>query len=110
MTLRRRGSPVALRLWPSPAAKVDHTLNPQLSTLRSFNHFFKLRTEHSSVVAIKRDMEPIPFFALDDEFCRVGKICCPWSVISRLRDYVDHQVPGSRLACVCQGACDRLLC
>src|SRR6266496_2884775 len=33
MTLRRRGSPVALRLWPSPAAKVDHTLNSQLSTL-----------------------------------------------------------------------------
>jgi hypothetical protein len=74
------------------------------------NYFFKLRAEHSSVVAIKRDMEPIPFFTLDDEFCRVGKICCPWSVISRLRDYVDHQVPGSRLTYLCQRASDRLLC
>ena len=32
------------------------------------NYFFKLRAEHSSVVAIKRDMEPIPFLALDNEF------------------------------------------
>ena len=38
------------------------------STLSLLNHFFKLRAEHSSVVAIKRDMQPIPFFALDDEF------------------------------------------
>ena len=55
-------------------------------------------------------MEPIPFLALDDEFCRIGKICCPRSVISRLRDYVDHQVPGSRLTYLCQRASDRLLC
>ncbi len=55
-------------------------------------------------------MEPIPFLALDDELCRVGKICCPRSVISRLRDYVDHQVPGSRLTYLCQRARDRLLC
>ena len=60
MTLRRRGSPVALRLWPSPAAKVDHTLNSQLSTLNSqlstlnyqlstlrlLNHFLQLCAEH----------------------------------------------------------------
>ena len=32
------------------------------------NHFFELRTEDTSVVAIKRDMEPITFLALDNEF------------------------------------------
>ena len=38
------------------------------------NHFFNLSPEHSSVVAIKGNMKPIPFFALDDEFRRVAKI------------------------------------
>ena len=38
------------------------------------NHFFNLSPEHSSVVAIKGYMKPIPFFALDDEFRRVAKI------------------------------------
>ena len=42
------------------------TLSHQL--LRLLNHFLQLSPEHSSVVAIKRDMEPIPFFALHDEF------------------------------------------
>src|SRR5512133_976394 len=55
-------------------------------------------------------MEPISFLALYDEFCRVGKICRTRSVLSRLRDYVDHQVPGSRLTYLCQRASDRLLC
>ena len=31
------------------------------------NHFFKLRTEDSSIVTIKRDMEPIPFLAFGNE-------------------------------------------
>ena len=38
------------------------------------NHFLELTPEHSSVVAIKRDMEPIAFLALDDEFVRVAVI------------------------------------
>src|SRR6266496_5343201 len=80
------------------------------STRSLLNHFLKLCAKDSSVVAIKGDMEPIPFFALDDEFTRVGKICCPRSVISRLRDYVDHQVPSSRLSYLGQRASDRLLC
>ena len=62
-----------------------------------FKHFLKLTSEHSSVVATKRDMEPVSFFPLDDELCRIGEICCTGSVLPRLRDYVDHQVPGSRL-------------
>jgi hypothetical protein len=35
------------------------------------NHFIKLRAEHSSIVAIKRDMEPVALLALDDEFTRI---------------------------------------
>ena len=35
------------------------------------NHFLKLGSEHSSVVAIKRDMEPVALLALDDEFTRI---------------------------------------
>ena len=54
-------------------------------------------------------MEPISLLALDDEFSRVSKIHS-WHILPGLRDYVYHQVPGSRLACICQGACDRLLC
>ena len=79
-----------------------YALSHQL--LRLLNHFLQLRAEHGSVVAIKRDMEPIPFFALDDEFCRVAELgrLRPRNVFSRLRDYVDHQIPGSRLACALQ--------
>src|SRR5256885_1492527 len=55
-------------------------------------------------------MEPVPFFTLNDEFCRVGKIRCPGSVLPCLRDYVDHQIPRSRLTCLCQGASDCLPC
>ena len=65
------------------------------------NYFLKLRAEHSSAVAIKRDMEPVSLFALDDKVAR-GKIRGVWLILSRLRDYVDHQVPGSRLTCLCQ--------
>src|SRR5262249_35150486 len=66
-------------------------------------------TKHSSIVAIKREVKPIPFFALDNEFCRVGEICCTRSVIARLRDYVDHQIPGSRLTYLRQRASECLL-
>ena len=38
------------------------------------SHFLQLSPEHSSIVAIKRDMEPIPFLALDDEFVGSSKI------------------------------------
>ena len=55
-------------------------------------------------------MEPIPFLALNDKFCRVGKVCCSGGVISRLRDYVYHEVPGARLTYLRQRARDRLLC
>ena len=86
----------------------------QLSTtndrlFRLLNYFFKLRTKDTPVVAIKRDMKPIPFLTSHDEFRRVGKIWCPRSVISRLRDYVDHQVPGPLLTYFCQRASNRLL-
>ena len=53
------------------------------------NHFFKLRAKHSSVVAIKRDMEPIPFLALDDELLSgfkhlVSPECiCPFARLRR---------------------------
>ena len=81
-----------------------------INSLRLLNHFLELSPEHSSVVAIKRDMEPIPFLALDDELCRVAEIWCARSVFPRLRDHVDHQVPSSRLTYLCQRASDRLLC
>jgi hypothetical protein len=51
-------------------AKVDQlsAFNSQLSTSSELlDHFLKLRTKDSSVVTIKRDMEPIPFLALDNE-------------------------------------------
>ena len=79
-------------------------------SLMLLNHFLELRAEDTSVVAIKRDMEPISFLALDNEFTGSVRSVGPWRVLPSLRNYVDHQVPGSRLTRLRQGACDRLLC
>ncbi len=75
---------------------------------RLLSHFLKLTTKHSSVIAVKRDMEPISFLAFGNQSYR--KILGVWSISSSLRNNVDHQVPGSRLTCICQSARDRLLC
>src|SRR6266403_2214963 len=81
-------------------APSSQLLSPELPAPAAtplFKHFFELRTEHCPIVTIESDMKPVAFFALDDEFCRVGKIWSPWSVLPGLRDYIDHQVPRSRL-------------
>src|SRR5262249_54112442 len=78
--------------------------------LQLFYNFFNLGTEDSSGIAIKRDMEPIPFLALYGKSCRVAEVRGARSVLPRLCDYIDHEVPGSRLTCVRQRARDRLLC
>ena len=46
------------------------TINHQPSTinhLQLLRHFLQLRAEHSSAVAIKRDMEPVALFAFGNE-------------------------------------------
>ena len=53
-------------------------------------------------------MEPVALLALDDEFTWISKIVSPWRILSSLRDYIDHQVPGSGLAYLCQRARDGL--
>ena len=60
--------PECLKSVPADLISCVSTLNSQLSASPLLNHFFELRTEDTSGVAIKRDMEPIPFLALDDEF------------------------------------------
>jgi len=48
----------------------------QPSTIRNrlFNHFLELSSEHSSAVAIKRDMEPVAFLAFDNEFVGLSNV------------------------------------
>ena len=53
-------------------------------------------------------MKPIPFLPLDDKVTRC-KILGVRLVFTSLGDNIDEQVPGSRLAGLCQRARDRLL-
>ena len=85
-------------------------LNNQLSTSsRLLNHFLKLTTNHSSVIAVQRDMEPISFLAFDYKVT-TRKILGVWFISSSLCNNVYHQIPGPRLTRICQSARDRLLC
>jgi hypothetical protein len=49
----------------SPAEVKELQLAPL--PLNLLGHLFELRAEHSSVVPIKCDMEPVPFLAFDDK-------------------------------------------
>ena len=74
-----------------------------------FSHFLELLSENGAAIAIKRDVQPIPFLALDNKFLD-RKVLGPRLVFTGLCDNIDHQVPGSRLAYLCQRTRDRLLC
>ena len=52
-------------------------------------------------------MKPVSLFAFDDEVARC-KIWRIWFISSRLRDYIDKQVPCSRLRDLGKSTCDRL--
>src|SRR5206468_1732760 len=74
------------------------TLNSQPSTPRLLSYFFKLGVEHiHSPVGVKvtaqRDVKPVALFALNDK-----SVGFAGRALSRLRDYVDHQIPSARLS------------
>src|SRR5438067_8223769 len=75
-----------------------------------FRHLFKLLTKDRPVITIKRDMQPISFLALDNKFSRVSKVVSPRRKLPGLRDHINHQIPGSSLAYLCQRPRDHLLC
>src|SRR5438876_11808308 len=62
------------------------------------SYFFKLGAEHiHSPVGVKvtgqRDVKPVALFALNDK-----SVGFAGRALSRLRDYVDHQIPSARLS------------
>src|ERR1700730_16664419 len=98
-------------------AKVDQLST--LSLLPLLNHFFKLSPEHTDLtsragtargaievnkVATKRDVQPVAFFAFDDKFVGLSDVSGIRGISPCLHDYIDHQVPSSRLTCFSQCA------
>src|SRR6266487_225734 len=90
---------------PTLVVRRQWSRSPPKATL--LGNFFELRTEHIDVSAVqvstKCDMKPVALLAFDDEVAR-REICRLGFVSSRLRNHVDHQVPGARLSDFREGA------
>src|SRR6185503_8223870 len=60
-----------------------------------FVNRLELLLDHLAGEPIDRDVEPISFFAFNDELSESGST---WRITARLCDHVDHKVPDTRLA------------
>src|SRR5438309_10622668 len=92
----------------SSIASDSYTASNSDRLLRLLVYHFDLLLDHLTGESVDRDVNPVALFPFDDEVRQICGSCCRWRIPPALRDYINHQIPRTRLASFSECAHNRL--